>query len=174
MTSKPEYKLQPALLLDFDGTIRHSKTGKFINKIEDIILFPDVEEKLWQYRNNGYLILGITNQGGVAFGYKKPASMEKELQATLDLFQKNPFHDVKSSYSHEKGRVEPYNHRSLLRKPDIGMLVECEIEYFAQNIIIGWDNSLFVGDRPEDGECARRANIQFIHADEFFNRKTTD
>ena len=171
MASKPDYRLQPALFLDFDGTIRHSNNGKFINKIEDIMLFPDVENKVWQYRDNGYLILGITNQGGVAFGYKKPDAMQKELQATLDLFEKNPFHDVKSSYHHEKGRVEPYNHRSLLRKPDIGMLVQCETECFNQGIIIDWENSIFVGDRPEDEECARRANIQFIGADEFFNRK---
>jgi len=171
MHSNSDYKLQPALFLDFDGTIRHSKKGKFINKIEDIALFPDVEEKLWEYRNNGYLILGITNQGGVAFGYKKPDAMLKELQATLDLFQENPFHDVKSSYHHEKGRIEPYNHRSLLRKPDIGMLVQCEIDCFSQGIIIDWDNSLFVGDRPEDEECARRANIQFISAEVFFNRE---
>ena len=171
MPPKPKHFLQPALFLDFDGTIRYSKTGKLINKIEDIVLFPDVEEKLWEYREKGYLILGITNQGGVAFGFKKPETMEKELQATLDLFSNNPFHDVKTCFHHEKGHVEPYNHRSLLRKPDIGMLVQYEMEYFSQGIIIDWDNSIFVGDRPEDEECARRADIEFIPAEVFFNRE---
>lgn len=171
MTPETNYTLQPALCLDFDGTIRYSKRGKFIHTAEDIALFPGVEEKLWEYRGNGFLILGITNQGGVAFGFTPPAAMKEQLQATLDLFQRNPFHAVKASYSHEKGKVEPYNHRSLLRKPHIGMLVQCELDFLEQGIIIDWENSLFVGDRPEDKECARRAEIGFVAADVFFNRQ---
>lgn len=65
-----EYRLQPALCLDFDGTIRFSKRAEFINSPADICLFPGVEPVLWEYRGKGYLILGITNQGGVAFGFK--------------------------------------------------------------------------------------------------------
>jgi histidinol phosphatase-like enzyme len=51
------------------------------------------------------------------------------------------------------------------------MLVQYEMEYFSQGIIIDWDNSIFVGDRPEDEECARRADIEFIPAEVFFNRE---
>lgn len=34
-------------------------------------------------------------------------------------------------------------------------------------IVIDWDNSLFVGDRPEDEQCAKNANIQFKYIDQF-------
>ncbi len=165
-----DYRVQPALCLDFDGTIRHSKEGTFINKVEDILLYPDVEPKLWEYRNLGFLILGITNQGGVAFGYKSMEQMQAELDATLALFTQNPFDAVQVSLSHPKGTVPPLNQRSLLRKPDIGMLAVSEVQMFHRGVMIDWDRSIFVGDRPEDEECAQRAGIHFIHSDVFFGR----
>lgn len=164
-------KLMPALCLDFDGTIRTSKAGnKFIASAEDIALYPDVEAKLWEYRNNNFLLFGITNQGGVAFGIKSPEQDMTELDATLALFESNPFHIIKTCWHHENGKVFPFNTRSLFRKPDIGMLAHCEFEVFNLGYVVDWNNSLFVGDRPEDEECARRAGIAFQSADTFFNR----
>lgn len=160
----------PALCLDLDGTIRHSKSGEFINGTDDIALYPGVEEKIWEYRNNGFLILGISNQGGVAFGYKTAAQVEAELDATLSLFKENPFHLIKQCFHMPNGTVFPYNVRSLLRKPDIGMLALMEMEAFEAGYLIDWDNSLFVGDRSEDRDCASAAGIPFRVADMFFGR----
>jgi D-glycero-D-manno-heptose 1,7-bisphosphate phosphatase len=165
-----EYKTAPALCLDLDGTIRYSKKGKFINKPEDIALFDGVESKIWEYRDNGYLIFGITNQGGVAYGLKTLEGHQKELDAMMSLFSKNPFHTIKSSFHHPSGRVKPYNNRSLLRKPDIGMLVLCEVEAFEAGYVVNWEESLFIGDRPEDEQCAKNAGIKFQWAHEFFER----
>lgn len=163
-------KVMPALCLDFDGTIRYSRNGKFINKPEDIALFDGVEAALWEYRNDGYLIFGITNQGGVAFGLKSPHQEMVEIELTLALFGRNPFHIVKSCWHHEKGKAFPFNHRSLHRKPDIGMLAMCEYEAFNDGFVVDWDKSLFVGDRPEDQQCAINARIGFRWAWEFFGR----
>lgn len=163
-------QVRPALCLDLDGTIRYSKNGEFINKPEDVALFEGVESKLWEYRAKGYLIFGVTNQGGVAYGFKSPDDERREIEATLALFFRNPFHFIKSCFHHPAGRVEPYNHRSLLRKPDIGMLALCEVEAFEAGYIVDWDKSLFVGDRPEDEQCAKNAGIAFQWADDFFNR----
>jgi len=164
-------KVMPSLCLDFDGTIRHSKSGKFIKDPSDIALFPDVEAKLWEYRDNGFLIFGVTNQGGVAFGIKSPEQDRAELETTFRLFQRIPFHVVKSCWHHEGGKVFPFNHRSLMRKPNIGMLVVCEFEAFNAGYVVDWDNSIFVGDRPEDQECAIRASIKFEWAWDFFGRE---
>lgn len=71
--------------------------------------------------------------------------------------------------SDAKGKAEPYNMRSLCRKPDIGMLVVMEGECWNQGYIVDWDKSLFVGDRPEDKECANRAGMKFRHIDSFLN-----
>lgn len=163
-------KVAPALCLDLDGTIRYSLNGKFINKPEDIALFDGVEAALWGYRDSGFLIFGISNQGGVAFGIKSPQQEMVEIDTTISLFNRNPFHIIKCCWHHEKGKVFPFNYRSLSRKPDIGMLAECEVEAFGDGYVVDWNNSQFVGDRPEDQECANRAGIAFRWAWEFFNR----
>lgn len=163
----PRVKVMPALCLDFDGTIRKSKTSTFIKDENDIELIDGVEHLIWRYREQGHLIVGISNQGGVAYGHKRPSHVEKELKATLALFERNPFHIVKMCFHMEGGFVQPFNHRSLLRKPYIGMLALAEEEAWHNGCMIDWDNSLFVGDRPEDEECAKNARIPFRHIDDF-------
>ena len=168
------HKVKPALCLDFDGTIRRSKSGQtFIKNFNDIELMPNVEKLIWQYRNMGWLILGISNQAGVAHGFKLPLEIEHEMDTTLKLFKQNPFHIVKFCYHDGKGKIEPYNHRSLLRKPDIGMLAIMESEAWNEGYVIDWDNSLFIGDRPEDEQCAKNAGIAFRHIDSFLNEPHT-
>jgi D-glycero-D-manno-heptose 1,7-bisphosphate phosphatase len=162
------HQVKPALCLDFDGTIRRSKKGTtFIKNFEDIELIPNIEKIIWRYRNMGYLIFGISNQAGVAHGFKLPLEVELEMDKTFELFEKNPFHLAKWCFHDGKGNIEPYNHRSLLRKPDIGMLAIMELEAYKEGYVVDWDNSIFVGDRPEDEQCAKNAGIKFHHIDEF-------
>jgi D-glycero-D-manno-heptose 1,7-bisphosphate phosphatase len=170
----PSLKVMPALCLDFDGTIRRSKSGQtFIRNFEDIELMPGIEKLIWRYRSMGWLIFGISNQAGVAHGFKLPMEIESEMNATKKLFSANPFHLIKWCYHDGKGKIEPYCHRSLGRKPDIGMLYEMEVDSWKNGYIVDWDNSLFVGDRPEDEECAKRAGINFRHIDSFLNEPHT-
>jgi phosphoglycolate phosphatase-like HAD superfamily hydrolase len=49
------------------------------------------------------------------------------------------------------------------------MLAMMESEAYSAGIIIDWDKSLFVGDRPEDEACAKNAGIKFKHIDNFLN-----
>lgn len=168
----PNHKVVPALCLDFDGTIRRTKTGKpFIKDSNDIELMPGIESLIWKYRNSGYLILGISNQASVAHGFKIPAQIELEMDTTLSLFKSNPFHLLKFCYHDGKGKVKPYCYRSLMRKPDIGMLAVMEFDAWNKGYVIDWDNSLFVGDRPEDEQCAKNAQMSFMHIDSFLREK---
>jgi HAD superfamily hydrolase (TIGR01662 family) len=165
-----EYKLKPVLCLDMDGTIRRSKSGAtFIKDADDIVLIPGVEEKIWKYSDDGYIVTLISNQGGVAHAYKSEHEAAEEVLATMRLFKRNPFHVVQVCYFMEDGKVEPWCHRSLTRKPGYGMLVLVEAECFKRYIIVDWDKSLFVGDRPEDAACAANAGINFMHIDLFLN-----
>lgn len=164
-------KLAPALCLDLDGTVRRSKSGAtFIKNFQDIELMPGIEKIITIYKNMGWLIFGISNQGGVAHGFKLPMEIEREVSATTALFRTNPFHSIQTCYHDAKGKIGPYNHRSLFRKPQIGMLCTCEEVSYKHGYIVDWDNSLFVGDRPEDEECAIAAGIRFEYIDSFLNR----
>lgn len=164
-------KLKRALILDFDGTIRRSKSGKtFSDGPDDIELIPGIEKWIWRYRDLGYLIFGLSNQAGVAHGFKTFEKCAAEFEATYALFKKNPFHMVRYCMHDGNGKVEPWNHRSLGRKPDIGLLYEMEVDSYKAGYIVDWDISLFVGDRPEDEECAKRAGIPFRHIDHFLTQ----
>ncbi|MES2733604.1 MAG: HAD-IIIA family hydrolase [Bacteroidota bacterium] len=164
----PNLEVRRVLCLDFDGTIRRSKSGsQFIQNADDIELMPGIEKLINRYKSTGYLIFGISNQGGVAHGIKFPAEIEAEMDKTLSLFSKHPFDAIKWCLHMNSGKVFPYNYRSLFRKPDIGMLAEFEEESFRAGFVLDWDNSLFVGDRPEDAQCAQNAGIPFKHIDDF-------
>jgi histidinol phosphatase-like enzyme len=168
-TKENEFVVAPALCLDLDGTVRRSKSGQaFHLGPDDLELMPGIAKIIWMYRKMNFLILGISNQAGVSWGFKTAADVNAELAATFELFgEHNPFHLVKQCYHDGNGKVFPYNYRSLLRKPDIGMLALMEVEAFSADFIIDWDKSLFVGDRQEDNDCATRAGVKFIHIDSF-------
>jgi D-glycero-D-manno-heptose 1,7-bisphosphate phosphatase len=171
-----EYKKQPAVFVDLDGTVRASKSDPdgFIQGADDIVLLPNTEEVLLLWLSRGYLILGVSNQGGVAFGYSTVEQIEAEMEATRALFKKDPFDRMLWCVSHPESNHPVHGHRSLFRKPDIGMLALHEKEAMRHNgVIIDYSRSVFVGDRWEDEECARRAGIEFIHASKFFNRDQT-
>lgn len=160
-----------ALFLDLDGTIRTSKSGKrFIQGPEDIVLLPNVEKSIWEYRRAEYLIFGISNQGGVAFGYKTEAEVLGELSVTAALFKKDPFHAIFYCPYHERATQEKYRRKSLSRKPHPGMLVRAE-EWASLRMGCGidWSGSLVVGDRREDYALAGGLDIDFQWASIFFS-----
>lgn len=155
------------LCLDLDGTVRQSKSGKtFIEGPDDVELIPGMKEWILHYRSLGYLVYGISNQGGIAHGFKTHAQVEAEMKATLRQLDMG-FVNLLYCPFDQKGKVDGYNFRSLSRKPNYGMLVLVEFDLHRLQHIPDWDNSLFVGDRPEDEECAKSAGIPFMWAHDF-------
>ncbi len=157
------------LLLDIDGTVRVSKSGAtFINNEDDIILNKNIKEKIKKYMNLGYEVVGVSNQAGVAHGFKTKSTVQKEMKKTGELLGKNIVFPVYICVFDEKGTHNNYAHYSLQRKPNIGMLAVIEEDYVTKRRIFpDWKNSLFVGDREEDFFCADIAGIPFQHIDDF-------
>jgi hypothetical protein len=54
------------------------------------------------------------------------------------------------------------------------MLVMAEMTCWSNGLLVDWDNSLFVGDRQEDRDCAEAAGVSFLHESEFFGRQDDD
>lgn len=60
------------LILDLDGTVRCPKSGaKFINDPLDQEIIPEAGIAIADYKSQGWIIVGATNQGGVAAGHKQ-------------------------------------------------------------------------------------------------------
>ena len=56
-----------ALFLDRDGVINHDP-GDYTMSLEEFIILPTVIEALVLAQSKGYIIVVITNQGGIAKG----------------------------------------------------------------------------------------------------------
>lgn len=178
-----DYRVQPALVLDLDGTVRYNKDNPrgFINGPETVAIYDDVAPRVREYRDKGFMILGVTNQGGVAHGYKTMQEAQDENDLTMNILAEQVWGDSLADSAFDAvmycpfmvdGTVEPYDVRSLLRKPQIGMLAVIEYDmYINFTTIIDWDRSIMVGDRLEDKELAQNANLYFISSDAFFGRE---
>lgn len=161
----------PILFLDIDGTIRRGKAelGRFVNDPEDVEVFPEVSPLLELYKEFGWRIVALDNQGGVSMGHMTEEQLRANLVETdrqckglLDVIKFCP------TYRHHPNeRVA----RSWCRKPAPGM------------IYLGWQelvsrygdkeryspvDALFVGDGTEDAKAADRGGVyNFIHASQW-------
>lgn len=138
-----------ALFLDRDGVINEEK-GDYTYKIEDFRLTPGIIPFLKAASNKGYLLIVITNQGGIALGRYSVADLErvhaymKSILAAEDVFLTDifycPHHSSVSS--------------CLCRKPGTLMLEEAIAKYG-----ISVSESLLVGDSPRDEQAGKNAGI---------------
>jgi len=170
----------PAIIADFDGTIRHPPEGKeFINHPEHVRLYPGVFEKLWHHRNHGHVIFGLTNQGGVAHGHKTPDDLLREVYRMRSIGEERgqrwPFHEWYACFLMENGSVGPYSARSLNRKPRYGGLAVLSRRLWENHSLrVDWDRSIMIGDSEDDFGCAKNAEIGFLDAQTFREQPATD
>lgn len=175
-------------MLDLDGTIRETKSGAaFINDPEDQQIIPAATAAIERYCSDGWTLVGITNQGGVAAGHKSLASAIAEQKFTLDLLPQlksiyfcPDFEGKQCLYVNSVGRVVQVHetwrkHKDLIgsfRKPSSGML-HLAIRHEAWQLvppILGLSNlrAIYVGDRPEDLQAAQAAGVKFIWAKDWY------
>ena len=165
--------MKKIIFLDLDGTVRETKSGaKFINDPFDQELIQGVSFWLKKFRKEGFILVGITNQGGIAAGYKSLESAISEQKFTLQLAPQIDSILFCSDFEGEQcfmvnrqvsTQITAENFPFIaignmrFRKPEPGM-----IEFIlANNEGVDREQCLMFGDRAEDEECARNAGINF-------------
>lgn len=161
-------KPTPVLYLDIDGTVRHGKDelGYFVSQPEEVVVFPEAKKLIKEAKAKGWRVVGISNQGGIALGLANRIDIERSMVETY--LQCDSLFDKISFCQHHPNAKEPEYAVCWCRKPRIGLIVETALElakqhdeYYPPHL------ALFVGDRPEDKECAEAANIKFMDAKEW-------
>lgn len=158
----------PVLYLDLDGTVRkgYDELGRFVNHREDVEVFPEAVALMRAFKSRGWRVVGITNQGGVALGHLKFSDLAGNIEETQR--QCEGLFDRILACIHHPEATNPEMAVCWCRKPRIGLIVEATValgdmypECYPPHL------ALFVGDRPEDKECAANANMRFMDAKEW-------
>lgn len=162
------------LLIDLDGTLRESLNGEqYFQYPQDQQIITGAGIALNTYSDE-WLIVGITNQGGVAAGHKTIDQCIQEQQYTLELFpQLQEIYfcpDFKGKKCFRVTRHQVHNHSKTkwsgeYRKPRAGMLQLALVRHKQTP-----QESLYIGDRPEDQTAAQQAHIPFEWAKDWIKR----
>jgi D-glycero-D-manno-heptose 1,7-bisphosphate phosphatase len=136
---------QKAVFLDRDGTL--IEEVNFLSRAEDLRFFSFTDEAVKILKENGFLIVVITNQSGIGRGIFTEAAMREiheiiqtKLTKKIDAFYFCP---------HLPGAG------CACRKPKTGM-----IEQALADFEIDLENSWFVGDKAIDVETGQNANVK--------------
>ena len=144
----------PAIFLDRDGTI-NEEMG-YINHIDRFNIFPFVAESIKNFRDNGFKIIVVTNQSGIARGYFTEELLNEVHQNLINYLNENGT-KVEGIYycpHHPREGKGKYKKDCNCRKPKPGL-----IERAIKEHDIDLKKSYMIGDRFKDMEFARNLNI---------------
>ncbi len=145
-----------ALLLDLDGTIRKTTTGApYPKDPSEVLLLPGRVETLRSYADEGWLLLGVSNQSGIARGDVLSTAVVACFDRTAELLGL-PL-PVRWC-PHESGTI-----RCWCRKPMPGLALQWIVEHDLDRAAC-----LFVGDMETDRQCAEWLGVPYRDQAEFF------
>lgn len=167
-SSRTGEKTVPVLYLDLDGTVRKGKDelGYFVNTPEEVQVFDEVPDLLFHYKQLGWRIIGISNQGGIALGYMDMATCARAMAETQRQCR-NAFDKIVWC-SHHPDALDLELAVCWCRKPKIGLIVESALHLARMTgEIYPPHMGLFVGDMDSDRLCAENAGLYFMDAAEW-------
>jgi D-glycero-D-manno-heptose 1,7-bisphosphate phosphatase len=157
------------LIFDADGTLRRCTVPgqPCPNTAEEWEVMPRVKETLALYPPTVRMHI-ISNQGGVGLGYLSRVDAERLLYslACISGFRgKHLFNMVVSLCPHAPQAGCP------CRKPSPYLLLRAIVVHnrdLPMGLEYALTDVLYVGDQDTDRECATRAGVDFLWAQEFF------
>jgi histidinol-phosphate phosphatase family protein len=152
-----------ALFLDIDGTVRVTEhlPNKYPTHPDEVELIHPVEkmrEKLESYRKQGYKLIGVSNQSGIAKGTVTEQQVDEIFERTRSLL----------GYIEEEFPILYCPHRAapitcFCRKPQSGMAMEAIMK-----LKLNPEECIMVGDMKTDEEMAKRLNIKYYDVNKFW------
>ena len=141
--------MNKAIFLDRDGVINRER-GEYTYRIGDFEILSGLIDSLKRFREKGYLLIMITNQGGIARGIYTHADFEKVTNHLISELNKKGVELKDYFYSPHYDA----SGRSLSRKPD-SLLIERAIAKYN----IDKSKSYFIGDKERDIFAAEKAGV---------------
>lgn len=144
-----------AVFLDRDGTI--SEEVGYLDHPSRLRILPGSAEAIRALNENGWLVVVVTNQSGVARGFFTEESLQDINQALQDELAALGARIDATFYCphHPTEGVAPYRRDCDCRKPKPGMILRA-----AKELNIDLDHSWMIGDRYGDVALAHAAGVR--------------
>jgi D-glycero-D-manno-heptose 1,7-bisphosphate phosphatase len=149
--------MNKAIFIDKDGTLIEDVP---YNVNPDLVRFTaGAFEALRMLKDNGYLLIMVSNQSGVARGYFTEDALEKLKVKLQEMLSKSgvPFDDLLFCPHHPDGTVSRYSVLCECRKPRPGMILQA-----AKKFDIDLSESWMIGDILHDVEAGNHAGCRTI------------
>ena len=139
--------------MDRDGVINFEKG--YITSVSDFKILPDVFEVLREFQQNGYLLIVITNQGGISKKLFTEKGLEEMNGYLVSELQKRQIQLTEIYYCIHHPDSDSGD--CICRKP--GSLM---IEKAMARFNVDPKRSFFIGDKETDMQAAERAGVAGI------------
>ncbi len=148
-------KNHKAIFLDRDGVINYDYG--YVGTIKRFVFLPKIFEHLKKFKDLGYLLIIVTNQGGVSLKKFSQEDFFKLNEHMLNMLSQNGVEilDVFYSFYHPKNPSEFLEHEDL-RKPKPDMILKA-----AEKHNIDLENSYLIGDKDTDIEAGEKAGLKY-------------
>ncbi|MDQ1772726.1 D-glycero-beta-D-manno-heptose 1,7-bisphosphate 7-phosphatase [Labilibaculum sp. A4] len=141
--------MKKALFLDRDGVINHEYN--YVHKIESFDFIPGIFEFCKFFLNQGYLIVIITNQAGIARGYYTEKEFWKLTKWMLAEFE---IKGIEITKAYCCPHHPEFTGACNCRKPNPGMLLKASKDFG-----IDLESSMLVGDKESDLNAGINAGL---------------
>jgi D-glycero-D-manno-heptose 1,7-bisphosphate phosphatase len=150
--------LNPAVFLDRDGVL-NKDPPHYAHRLDQLELIPRSGEAVKILNEHEYLVIIISNQAGVAWGYYTEEDVLIFNNALLAKIQEcgGVVDAVYYCPHHPDTKIERYKVDCNCRKPGPGMLLKAAQEYQ-----IDLQKSYVIGDKLSDIQAGRDAGCQVI------------
>ena len=142
-------------LLDRDGVLNIDKD--YLHKPEDVEWIPGSLEAIAWLNRQGFQVVVVTNQSGVARGYFTEDAV-RELHEWMATEVKKAGGDIAAFYycPHLPGAaIKQYDIDCDCRKPKPGMILQALGDFNVQPC-----KAFLIGDSPRDAEAAEAAGVK--------------
>lgn len=145
--------MQKAIFLDRDGLINSDIGHYYIYRVEDFVINKGIISSLKKFSEASYLLIIVTNQGGVAKGLYTEEDVNKVHNYMLSIFKKENIKIEKIYFCPHHDSIGPCE----CRKPS---------PYFFNKAIkefnIDTKQSYMIGDSERDVQASQAAGIKGI------------
>ena len=145
--------MKKAIFLDRDGTINNNCDHYYIWRKEELLLNPGVGEALAELRSRGYLLIVITNQGGISKGEFTAGDVDLLHVHLRSMLAKEGISLDEVYYCPHHPMVES----CLCRKPQ-PLMIEKALARFGIDPLSSW----MIGDAERDIEAGKAAGLRTI------------